>query len=213
MEVGTWEQPTGVSVDGSWAWDRRAWVPTGRVLLSCAQCDANVVADEDAYDFTCDNGHAQEVVRCDGCGALYQRWWVEVGDGGFDLGTTCPECRSADATDIRVREWMLARGRVVLLDFYLAAAGGSRIPNESPCVITFLTDAVFIDAPAMRERITYDRIVSLEASGSTTKTGLRVLGGGFGLVGAAEGMLAAAVVNSLSAHQTVRTGSGDYDEC
>lgn len=87
---------------------------------------------------------------------------------------------------------------IVLRDFILAAAGGTHIPIGSPCWIEFLSDKVMIDGSGIREYVPYNTILALQVSGSTVRTNLGVLGGGFGVIGAAEGMLAAAVINTLT---------------
>jgi hypothetical protein len=88
--------------------------------------------------------------------------------------------------------------RIVLRDFTLAAGGGTSIPIGSPCWIGFLSDKVMIDTWTHREYVPYDTIQALQVSGSTVKSNARVFGGGFGLLGAAEGMLAATVINTLT---------------
>ena len=88
---------------------------------------------------------------------------------------------------------------ILLRDFTLDAAGGTRIPIGSPCSIEFLSDKVIISCFATREDVPYDTIQELQVSGSTDQTNAGVWGGGFGVVGAATGMLAATVINTLSA--------------
>jgi hypothetical protein len=56
----------------------------------------------------------------------------------------------------------------------------------------------------------------LQVSGSTVKTNIGVWGGGFGITGAVEGMLAAKVVNTLTSRTRqyavlrIMTGSAEY---
>ncbi len=47
--------------------------------------------------------------------------------------------------------------------------------------------------------------MALQVSGSTTRTNAGVFGGGFGVVGAAEGMLAATIINSLTTTTKIYT--------
>ena len=106
--------------------------------------------------------------------------------------------------------------RIVLKDFILAAAGGTTIPIGSPCWIGFLSDRVTIDTWHEREYAPYDTIQALQVSGSTVKTNIGVWGGGFGIIGAVEGMLAAKVVNTLTSRPRqyavlrIVTGSAEY---
>jgi hypothetical protein len=54
--------------------------------------------------------------------------------------------------------------------------------------------------------MTYDEINSFDVGGpGAVKSGTRLWGGGFGLQGAAEGMLAASVINSLTSKVRVET--------
>jgi hypothetical protein len=55
-----------------------------------------------------------------------------------------------------------------------------------------------IHAYGSPEYVPYETIEALQVSGSTVRTSLGVFGGGFGVIGAAEGMLAATVINRLT---------------
>jgi Short C-terminal domain len=87
---------------------------------------------------------------------------------------------------------------IILRDFTLAAAGGTRIPVGTPCWIEFMSDAVILQGPTARDHVRYDTIQDLQVSGSTVKSNARLFGGGFGVIGAAEGILAATVINTLT---------------
>ncbi len=105
---------------------------------------------------------------------------------------------------------------VLLQDFTLAAAGGTRIPIGSPCSIEFLSDKVKVDSFTTREDVLYSDIEALQVSGSTIKTNPGVWGGGFGVIGAATGILAATVINTMAARTRqyavlrIVTGSSEY---
>jgi hypothetical protein len=90
-------------------------------------------------------------------------------------------------------------GGISLRDFILAAGGGTSIPIGSSCWIRFHADRVVIDSfSSHMEYIPFEAIDALQVSGSTIRSSLGVFGGGFGVIGAAEGMLAAAVINRLT---------------
>jgi len=127
-------------------------------------------------------------------------------------GPTCKVGQLRSTEDLA----RIAGSGIVLRDFILAAAGGTRIPIGSPCWIKFHSDKVMIDGSAIREYVPYNSILALQVSGSTVRSNLGVLGGGFGVVGATEGMLAAAVINTLTTRTRqyavlrLTTGSSEY---
>jgi len=90
----------------------------------------------------------------------------------------------------------------VLRDFTLRAAAGTRIPIGSSCVIDFSADGTRITSSGVEEFVPYADITALQIRGSTTHSNAGVFGGGFGVAGAAEGMLAASVINSLTSKTT-----------
>lgn len=127
----------------------------------------------------------------------------------------CPHCGATEnfrgisawtlVVDERARAELGVDGRI-LRRFTLAAAGGSGIPLRSECVIVFAMDWVRIDAPPdIHEFVYYGDIHALQVSGSTRTTNAGVIGGGFGVAGAVEGMLAASVINSLTTSTTIYT--------
>ena len=84
------------------------------------------------------------------------------------------------------------------LPFILAGAGGTQIRTGSSCRVMFEPTSVTISGGGTQDRIAYASIVDLQMTGSTVTKNLGVFGGGFGVVGAAEGMLAAGVINALT---------------
>lgn len=91
----------------------------------------------------------------------------------------------------------------MLRDFTLRAVAGTRIPIGSSCVIDFPSDGAHISSNGLEEFLPYPDIHALQISGSTTHSNAGVFGGGFGVAGAAEGMLAASVINSFTSKTTV----------
>ena len=88
---------------------------------------------------------------------------------------------------------------LVLKNFALAAAGGTGIRIGSRCWIEFFTDKVVIDCFGSDvEDVPYHTIEELQVSGSTIRSNAGVFGGGFGIIGAVEGVLAATVINRLT---------------
>jgi hypothetical protein len=91
----------------------------------------------------------------------------------------------------------------MLRDFTLAAGGGTRIPVGSSCVIDFVSSGMRIAGGGVEESVPYHDVHALQVSGSTTRSSAGVFGGGFGVAGAAEGILAASVINSLTSSTKV----------
>ena len=129
-----------------------------------------------------------------------------------------PRGRNFKAGQLRSSEDLarITGSGIVLRDFILAAAGGTRIPIGSPCWIEFLSDKVMIHGSTIRDHVPYHSVLALQVSGSTVRTNLGVFGGGFGVIGAAEGMLAATVINTLTTRTRqyavlrITTGSSEY---
>jgi hypothetical protein len=98
-------------------------------------------------------------------------------------------------------------GKLVIRDITLAAAGGTRIPSNSSCLIAFMDDCISIQSEAGHtDEIPYTEIQALEVTDTAaTRRNSRVFGGGFGVAGAAEGMLAATVINSLVAWKRAKS--------
>jgi len=103
-------------------------------------------------------------------------------------------------------EVVIDSDRRVYRGLLLAACGGSQIPANVSCNIDFTREGITIAAPAGRtETVRYDHIEALQITGSTTRRNAGVIGGGFGLIGVAEGVLAAAVINAITTRTKVYT--------
>jgi hypothetical protein len=187
------------SDDGLWEWDEERWVRKRRIGLQCDRCGTEAWVKPGENEFECPEGHVQDAVRCLSCENYYQQGWAEGDGGSFFLLVACPRCDSTGAISVPVAEWVAGKDeRRVISDFTLAASGGTSIPDDSPCIIGFSTSGLVIDAPNRQDRLTYEEIQAVQVSGSTTTTSAGVWGGGFGLEGAAEGMLVASVINAVT---------------
>lgn len=198
-------------------------VPVESVSVSCSQCndDDVCVVKSNQSELRCGRGHHSVFVECKKCGAGFQR-----PEGEDKVLSLCPVCgqtsktRGSTAWLFRVRQSTLASapkspGRVALEAFThvvrgieLAAAGGTRIPNGSECLIGFGDSGMKVAAeaePASGDDIPYAHVQALEATGTTTRRSAGLIGGGFSLTGAAEGMLAATVINSLTTRRRINT--------
>ncbi|MHB8488476.1 MAG: SHOCT domain-containing protein [Candidatus Dormibacteria bacterium] len=205
-----------LSDDCLWAWDGKRWIRVQKVSIGCGRCGSVVAIEQGKKDFKCPVGHRQDLIACKQCRGAFQR---PTEHRQYDI--RCIHCgySSLYVSTLTAWEWVSewsARGlsptasmvgadpdRRVLHDFTLAASGGSRIPNGSRCVVDCGADGVRISAAAIEEIIPYADIHALQITGSTTRSSAGVFGGGFGVVGAVEGMLAASVINSLTSSTKV----------
>jgi DNA-directed RNA polymerase subunit RPC12/RpoP len=193
------------------------WMRVKEVEVRCTQCASTVVVDSSKSKYRCPTGHRQAFVACQRCGAPFQ-----IPGDEKDRTTRCSSCgepwKSAPITawdwcDYWVErqtkvETILDDFDLVIRGITLAAAGGTQIPNRSLCLVGFGAIAVTI-TPEQRQdpvdRIPYAQIHSIQVDGTSTRRNAGMMGGGFGIAGAAEGMLAASVINSLTARTTVNT--------
>jgi DNA-directed RNA polymerase subunit RPC12/RpoP len=204
------------SDDGLWTWDGKRWIHVQRVGIACARCGNVVSAEQGKKEFRCSAGHRQDLIACKACRGTFQR---PTETRQYDI--RCPHCgySSLYVSTCTAWEWAVdqsARGlwppggtgevdadRRVLRDFTLQASAGTLIPTGSSCVIDFSSDGARITSSGVEEFVPYADIHALQIGGSTTHSTAGVFGGGFGVAGAAEGMLAASVINSLTSKTTV----------
>ena len=209
-----------VSSDGLWEWNGGEWVPARRVTIVCPYCvvpDAvQLLADDSS--FQCRAGHTWGCVCCKRCGTYFLQPHLRRRKPG-----PCPACGASDRP-LAYTAWhwvygsqnqggsreplldsQLDRDRRTLSDFALAASGGSSIPTGTVCTIDFAGDGVRILALGRMELIPYSAVRALEVTGGTTRSGGGFFGGGFGVQGAAEGMLVASVLNSLTSRTRINT--------
>jgi hypothetical protein len=193
-----------LSEDGLWQWSGKKWVHVELLDIACVKCQKVTRLEQGRPTFKCPDGHKIEFVACNPCKAVYQR---------ADWREPCPQCGAASIRgQVTAWDWkahQTALGDVVpdgdrrfLSDFFLAAGGGTRIPTNTPCLIDFIADRTTIKGAGIEESVPYAEMDALQISGSTTRSGANVFGGGFGIAGAAEGMLAAGVINSLTSKTT-----------
>jgi hypothetical protein len=98
---------------------------------------------------------------------------------------------------------------VVLGGFILVGGSGFEVERGAICSVLTLPDAV--DVRAERNgigvaTIPYEEMTGLEIADGTRRQHGRFIGGGFGLQGAAEGILIASLLNSMSEKVTINTG-------
>src|ERR1700686_2181772 len=154
---------------------------------------------------------------------------------GQRMPVRCPHCSGNCSNVITVTAWswvgdQYTRGlwppgqpgevdpdRRIIRGFTLEAAGGTRLPIGSGCLIDFARDGITIkSAGGVTEQVPYEQVHALQVTGSTTRTGGGAIGGGFGLEGMAEGMMVAGVINALTSRTStfcvirLATNSAEY---
>jgi hypothetical protein len=193
-------------------------LPVEQVSVSCPQCGEVFVVKSTREKWQCPHGHCTVFVECKGCNAAFQR-----PEGESDRLTPCSECGRTSKTR-RISAWLFmtrqktaapAPGGVRLGEFThvirgitLAASGGTAIPNGSRCLVGFGNAEIQIarePRSAPHDVIPYAEVQAFETTGTTTRRSAGIMGGGFGLTGAAEGILAATVINSLTARRRIST--------
>lgn len=205
--------PRQLSGDGVWEWNGVAWVKPPRVQVPCPLCSRATTVASHRMEYACDGCRRKHsFAHCNLCDYHFQRPHEDR-----KRRTLCPNCNTAVGW-IMAWDWLKAfraqealpvsmtgdPDRRVVTGFGLAAAGGTTIPIGIACRLDFTANGVLISTLAgQQDHLPYQQIVALQVTGSTTTTSAHMVGGGFGPVGAAEGILAASVVNSLT--RTTRT--------
>jgi Short C-terminal domain len=183
------------------------------VSVTCPNCSQDRVfeiRDSDTW-LACPSGHMSDFVRCTSCHAYFQ----SPREGRRQPRIPCPQCGATDRPqDVRAgdAEWVNAehlqtpdKDRRTLYHLTLAASGGSSLATGSECTVVFAVEGVRITSRGQVENVAYDQIIALEVGGGTTRSGGGFIGGGFGVTGAVEGMLAASVLNSLTSRTQINT--------
>jgi hypothetical protein len=221
-----------MSMEGVQAEASVLWQGEGRnrhhvdlVEAQCLRCGTNQNVASENSSFRCSCRHSHTFFRCAQCEATFEC-------GG--IGNPCPYCLSVQR-DGQVTAWTWAEDqtrhpervslqpawtptvetsfdvdRRTLYNFTLAAAGGSHIQAKASCTIDFTSAGITIHASdglrdVVKESVSYAEVVALQISGTTTRRNAGMIGGGFGVVGAAEGILVASVINSLTTRTKIYT--------
>jgi hypothetical protein len=190
-----------------------------QIDIACGACWEQIpLVDADAETFFCPHCATDyRFVICAACESVNQV-------PGKPARATCVWC----ASEIRLRpfrrtevcsaeDWRTELDERGCLDadgvwvggFTLLGGSGFDVETGATCSVLSLPDAVDVRAEVGGTgvvTIPYERITDIEiAGGAVTRRG-GFIGGGFGLEGAAEGMLVASLLNSLTTKTAVDTG-------
>ena len=98
---------------------------------------------------------------------------------------------------------------VLVGGFTLVGGSGFDLETGAICSVLTLPDAVDIRAEVLEsasQRFPTPRLTGIDIAGGAITRGGGFIGGGFGVAGAAEGMLVASLLNSLTRRTTIDTG-------
>lgn len=192
---------------------------TSLIDIPCGGCWEDIpLVDADAQTFFCPHCKTDyRFVLCTACESVNQV-------PAKAARATCEWC----ASEIRLRalrrteeaiaeDWRaeldergcLGPDGVWVGGFLLLGGSGFDVETGAICSVLSLPDALDVRAEVDGTgvaTIPYERITDIEIAGGTVRRGGGFIGGGFGLEGAAEGMLVASLLNSLTSKTTIDTG-------
>jgi Short C-terminal domain len=193
------------------------------VDIPCSECWETIpLVDGDAESFYCTTCDRQyEFLLCTACESVSQ---VRV--KGNKRGAICEWClglirnrafgRKETATAEDWHSELEDRGfldpdadGILVTGFTLLGGSGLGVETGAVCSVLSLSTAVDVRAEVGGvglATIPYTEMTGLDIAGGTTTKGGSFVGGGVGLAGAAEGMLIASVLNSLTRKTTINTG-------
>jgi hypothetical protein len=190
------------------------------VDLLCPGCEqlAQVVGDSPRW--TCPAcAKTWEIIECPRCFAAFQLERAAVAHAN------CPWCdgrtKISDKKSERSTAWILnhemdergmpvgsySRDRRVLTGCTVIGGHGHEIQPGARVTVTFDAEQMAVAvAGGKTTTIPYSSIVGFDIEGrGVVQSGTQLMGGGFGLAGAAAGMLAASAINSLTSKTNIET--------
>lgn len=191
------------------------------VEIPCSECLEPLRHRADVTGFYCPKCERRyEFLLCPECDSAIQ---VQAQSrGGF---FSCEWCwspikigllgRKETATAEERRAGLDERGlstadpdNVAVGGFTLIGVSGFPVEIGSRCSVLTLPDAVDIRAEIDGDGVAtvpYTNLTKIDISGGTSTTDAGMIGGGFGLQGAAEGIAVASILNALSRKTSIRT--------
>lgn len=206
-------QPMGASIEHASAND---------VEFPCRACGVPLVVPCDGQHVACPGCNATYTFRsCGRCSSINQvspkakhgGWWTCAFCGSANRGSVVGhgDLVTADLylAELRGRRLTDARTERLVSGFTVVGGNGLDLPVGANCSVLTTTDGVLLQAEVDDRRsilIPYGDITAVDVGGGRKTTGPAIFGGGFGVQGALEGMLAASVLNSAMRQTSINTG-------
>lgn len=191
------------------------------IQFSCPKCTETWLVPANADQWRCGNfncGRKWLLLQCRFCGGPQHL-------ASTRRGESCRWCRKpgfrGKATNIAARRFYEDAARLgspldanesdrrALLGCVVIGGFGHQMPSGTKLNVVFDRDEVrfaTVDYGGDNSAIRYQDITALDIEGrGIVRSGSQVMGGGFGFSGAAEGMLAASLLNSLTARSRIET--------
>lgn len=185
------------------------------IMVPCSRCGLEVELPPQAGRFQCSQcGRKTAIVRCKKCRipqpakmgllAVSSCWNCKK---TLDTGLMASGCTAGDYADYQYRSGRDAGETVSVLPAVYMGGHGYKIPEETPCAVLFQKGALEIRKPEQPAiTIPHREISAFELSGpGAVQTGGGFIGGGFGLAGAAAGILTAGLINRLTTSTRILT--------
>jgi hypothetical protein len=143
---------------------------------------------------------------CPWCGAK-----TAIPEGGF-VWNPRPDTTLSSAAGLvkQLAEWDIdyARGDVLVAGLTVVGGYGWAPPAGTRVTVAVCADhlaVIQIAHPSSVIELSYERIHDFDFEGGATSKGGGFIGGGFGVIGAASGMIVASVLNSLTARTSINS--------
>jgi hypothetical protein len=191
------------------------------VPLACLGCGRTLHLPGDSSEYEClDCRRRQAVRRCFGCGVVLATeafetksqftcsfCWTTHEIGGDPRASLATVSERAEA--LRLRGLDPVAPRLILVSPGTVVGGyGTALRPGAGCCLTASDEAVTVFTPDLHEmgRFPLAGLVALQLGGpGAVTTGGGFVGGGFGLKGAAEGILISSLLNTLTTKTEVNT--------
>ena len=191
-------------------------LPQGHSLAHCLACGAAATVPSDWQQWRCQACSTDtHISRCASCGLVKRTPRV-----GSRTKSRCPRCGHFAVGGLAtVADWerevvSLGEERLTFADDFarrevrvvVGGAIGYDIAPQEEAVLYATSQGLAIRAPRVQAVHPLGEVIAFEIGGpGKKKHNLGLIGGGFGLEGAAKGIFAATVINSLTTFTTITT--------
>jgi DNA-directed RNA polymerase subunit RPC12/RpoP len=168
----------GVSDDGLWQWNGKAWQSVADVIVRCGRCETDARVPSKKSEYKCSQGHHQSFVACTTCKRPFQ-----VASEKKDHTKHCPHCGIPSLWAKKATAWEFVtderqygtsvghdgrRSVGILPDFTLNVGVGTAIAIGTLCSIEFTAADVVIKASYGHvDVIPFGQVRELQVTGRT----------------------------------------------